>query len=58
MGQRCGARDVIDCHELDVAIAKTGAQDIAPDTPEPIDANLDAHTVLLALGIARKKTHP
>src|SRR6188508_2978251 len=38
-----GVGDVVHCHELNVLTAEAGANHVAPDPAEPIDADLDAH---------------
>jgi hypothetical protein len=45
MGQRRGIREVVDRHKIDAALGERCAHDVAPDAPEPIDANSHGHAL-------------
>ncbi len=41
--QRLGVGEVVDTHEIDVAVGQGRAHDVAPDSTEPVDAYSDGH---------------
>src|SRR5260370_7808940 len=44
MCERLGIRDVVDGHELNIAVVQRGAHDVAPDAAEAVDSYLDGHS--------------
>jgi hypothetical protein len=44
--ERGRAREVVDRHEVDVLVTQRRAHDVAADTPESIDADLNRHRIL------------
>ena len=61
VGQRVGARDVVDRRELDIAVAERRPQHVAADAAKPVDPDSDAHLRCLQWGDtdlrARQRPH-
>ena len=48
VGERLGVGEVVDRDEVEVGARLVGgAEEVAPDPPEPVDADLDCHLCLL-----------
>jgi hypothetical protein len=41
--ERLRVRDVVDGDEINLPVSERGAQDIAPDAPETVDADFHCH---------------
>src|SRR6266851_2171496 len=44
MCEGLGVGDVVDGHELNIAVVQRGAHDVAPDAAEAVDTYLDGHS--------------
>ncbi len=43
VSQGCGIGEIVHRHEIDVLVAERGAHDVAPDSPESVDADANGH---------------